>query len=107
MEFDVAKDMAPWKTPKDHPFTIACSEALESVGQEVAYGYWSFGTDGSKTAGIDRKPTIGYSGMQEQYAHTPIDKCRTDYIELAIAGNASIFLKSSEMDKEEFKKLEF
>jgi hypothetical protein len=45
--------------------------------------------------------------MQEQYAHTPIDKCRTDYIELAIAGNASIFLKSSEMDKEEFKKLEF
>ncbi|PKM84308.1 MAG: peptidase dimerization protein [Firmicutes bacterium HGW-Firmicutes-11] len=107
MEFDVAKDMAPWKTPKDHPFTKACAEALESVGQEVSYGYWSFGTDGSKTAGIDKKPTIGFSGMQEQYAHTPIDKCRTDFIELAIAGNASIFLKSSEMDKEEFKKLEF
>lgn len=107
IEFDVAKDMAPWKTPKDHPFTKACASALEAVGQEVNYGYWSFGTDGSKTAGIDRKPTIGYSAMQEQYAHTPFDKCRLDYIELAIAGNAAIFLKSSEMKKEEFKKLVF
>ncbi|MDD2215767.1 MAG: M20/M25/M40 family metallo-hydrolase, partial [Eubacteriales bacterium] len=107
MEFDVAKDMAPWKTPKDHPFAKACASALEAVGQEVNYGYWSFGTDGSKTAGIDRKPTIGYSAMQEQYAHTPFDKCRLDYIELAIAGNAAIFLKSSEMNKEEFKKLVF
>lgn len=107
MEFKVAKDMAPWKTPKDHPFTKACAAALEEVGQEVSYGYWSFGTDGSKTAGIDRKPTIGYSAMQEQFAHTPFDKCRLDFIELAIAGNAAIFLKGSEMDKGDFKKLEF
>jgi hypothetical protein len=45
--------------------------------------------------------------MQEQFAHTPYDKCRTDFIELAIAGNVSIFLKASEMKKEDFKKLEF
>ena len=107
LEFEVPKDMAPWKTPKDHPFTKACARALEAVGQEVTYGYWSFGTDGSKTAGIDRKPTIGYSAMQEQYAHTPFDKCRIDFIEKAIAGNAAIFLMSSEMKKEDFKKLEF
>ncbi|NLP29618.1 MAG: M20/M25/M40 family metallo-hydrolase [Clostridiales bacterium] len=107
LEFEVAKDMAPWKTPKDHPFVQAAASALEAVGQEVSYGYWSFGTDGSKTAGIDRKPTIGYSAMQEQYAHTPYDKCRLDFIEKAIAGNAAIFLKSSLMKKEDFKKLEF
>lgn len=107
LHFKVTKEMAPWKTPKDHPFVKACAEALEAVGQEVDYGYWSFCTDGSKTAGIDRKPTIGYSAMQEQYAHTPFDKCRTDYIEKAIAGNAAIFLKSSLLRKEDFKKLVF
>jgi len=96
-----------WKMKKDHPFTRACAEALEAVGQPVKYGHWSFATDGSVTAGYYKKPTIGFSAMQEQFAHTPYDKCRTDFIELAIAGNASIFLKASEMAKEDFKKLEF
>lgn len=107
MEIEASKDMAPWKTPKDHPFTKACAEAIEAVGQEVKYGYWDFGTDGSKTAGIDRKPTIGFSAMQEQFAHTPYDKVRTDFIEKAIAGNTAIFLKASECGPETFKKLEF
>lgn len=107
MEIEATKDMDPWKTPKDHPFTKACASALEAVGQEAKYGYWDFGTDGSKTAGIDRKPTIGFSAMQEQYAHTPYDKVRTDFIEKAIAGNAAIFLKASESEQETFKKLEW
>ncbi|MCG8485000.1 MAG: M20/M25/M40 family metallo-hydrolase, partial [Clostridia bacterium] len=107
MEIEATKDMAPWKTPKDHPFTKVCTEAIEAVGQEAKYGYWDFGTDGSKTAGIDRKPTIGYSAMQEQYAHTPYDKVRTDFIEKSIAGNAAIFLKASTCGPETFKKLEF
>lgn len=97
----------PWKTPKDHPFTQACAAALEAVQLIVSYGYWSFATDGGVTAGKYRKPTIGFSGMQEQYAHTPFDKCRTDYIERSIAGNAAIFLKASEMNKEDFTKLSF
>lgn len=107
MEIEATKDMAPWKMSKDHPFTKACAEAIEAVGQEVKYGYWDFGTDGSKTAGIDRKPTIGYSAMQEQFAHTPYDKVRTDFIEKSIAGNAAIFLKASACGPETFKKLEF
>lgn len=96
-----------WKIKKDHPFTQACAAALENVGQPVKYGYWSFATDAAVTAGQHRKPTIGYSGMQEQFAHTPFDKCRTDYIEKAMAGNAAIFLTASEMKKEDFKKLDF
>ncbi len=107
MEIEGTKDMDPWKTPKDHPFVKACAEALEAVGQEVKYGYWDFGTDGSKTAGIDRKPTIGYSAMQEQYAHTPYDKVRTDFIEKAIAGSAAIYIKSSEANLDTFKALEW
>ena len=105
MEYDAAKDMAPWKTPKDHSFVKAAAEALEELGQTVKYGYWDFGTDGSKTAGIDRKPTIGYSPMQEQYAHTPYDKVRTDFIEKALAGNAAIFLKVTEAGPDAFEKL--
>lgn len=107
VEIEAAKDMAPWKISKDHGFTKACAAALEAVGQEVKYGYWSFGTDCSKTAGIDRKPSIGYSGMQEQYAHTPYDKVRVDFIEKSIAGNAAIFLKASEAEKDAFEKLTF
>lgn len=96
-----------WKIKKDHPFTKACAAALESVEQTVRYGYWSFATDCAVTAGHYRKPTIGYSGMQEQFAHTPFDKCRTDYIEKAMAGNAAIFLNASAMKKDEFTALDF
>lgn len=107
MAYEATKDMAPWKTARDHGFVKAASEALQELGQPVKYGYWDFGTDGSKTAGIDRKPTIGYSPMQEQYAHTPYDKVRTDFIEKAVAGNAAIFLKVTEAGPEAFKKLEW
>jgi putative selenium metabolism hydrolase len=97
----------PWKIQKTHPFTKACAEGLLAVGQPVQYGHWSFGTDGCVTAAEFGRPTIGYSAMQEQFAHTPFDKCRLDYIALAIAGNVSIFLKASELNKEDFIRLEF
>lgn len=107
VEMEGPKVSEAWKIKKDHPFVVACAQALKDVGQPVNYGHWSFATDGSVTAGHYRKPTIGYSAMQEQFAHTPYDKCRTDYIELAIAGNTAIFFRASEMKKEDFKKLEF
>ncbi|MCB2294111.1 M20/M25/M40 family metallo-hydrolase [Clostridium algoriphilum] len=93
VEYEAVKDMSPWKIAEDHPFVLAAAEGLKEVGQTVKYGYWEFGTDASKTAGIDRKPTIGYSPMQEQYAHTPYDKVRTDFISKALIGNVAIFLK--------------
>lgn len=102
-----SKVSEPWKMPKDHNFTKACAAALEAVQLPVHYGYWSFATDGGVTAGKYKKPTIGFSGMQEQYAHTPYDKCRTDYIEQSIAGNVAIFLKASELDKKDFTELSF
>lgn len=105
MEYEVEKNMFPWKTAQDHPFVQAAAAALTEVGQEVKYGRWDFGTDGSKTAGIDRKPTIGYSPMQEQYAHTPFDKVRTDFLEKSVAGNAAIFLKVVEAGPEAYEEI--
>lgn len=105
VEYDALKVMSPWKISKEHNFVIAAKEALENVNQNVKYGYWDFATDASKTAGIDKKPTIGYSPMQEQYAHTPYDKVRTDYIVKATIGNAAIFITASEGSSETFKLL--
>ena len=107
VEYEAVKDLSPWKISEDHPFVLAAAAGLEEVGQIVKYGYWDFGTDASKTAGIDRKPTIGYSPMQEQYAHTPYDKVRTDFIGKALIGNVAIFLKVTSCGKEAFQALKW
>jgi putative selenium metabolism hydrolase len=107
MAYDIQKEMNPWKISKEHAFTQAAAAALEMVGQTVEYGYWDFGTDASKTCGIDRKPTIGYSPMQEQYAHTPYDKCRTDFMKIALEGNVAIFLNAASQSGSAFEKVEW
>ena len=107
MSYDIEKIMAPWKVAENHPFVAAAAGALEAMGQEVKYGYWDFGTDASKTCGHDRKPTIGYSPMQEQYAHTPYDKCRLDFMLTALEGNTAIFINAAEAGKEAYEKVEW
>jgi putative selenium metabolism hydrolase len=101
------KIMNAWKISTEHAFVEAAAAALEAMGQTVKYGYWDFGTDASKTCGIDRKPTIGYSPMQEQYAHTPYDKCRTDFMKTALEGNAAIFLNVASQGPEAYEKVEW
>ena len=39
--------------------------------------------------------------MQEFYCHRPVDRARLDFMEKALAGNVSIFLSLSELDKSE------
>lgn len=107
MTYEAAKDMAPWKIAEDHPFVKSAAAALETLGQTVKYGYWDFGTDASKTCGIDRKPTIGYSPMQEQYAHTPYDKCRTDFMKTGLQGNVAIFLNVTAAGEDAYTKIEW
>jgi acetylornithine deacetylase/succinyl-diaminopimelate desuccinylase-like protein len=92
-----------WKMQKEHSFIKAAAEGLSAVLQPIKYGYWDFGTDLSKVCGTDKKPVVGYSPMQEQYCHRPVDKVRIDYMEKALSGNVSIFIKMVELPKEAFK----
>ncbi len=91
-----------WKLEQDHPVTLACAAGLTEIGQEVKFGYWDFGTDLPVTHARYNIPSLGYSPMQEFYCHRPIDKVRIDYMEKAIAGNVSIFMKLSELSKGDF-----
>lgn len=96
LEMPLVKDVLPWKQPVDHPFTLACQEGLDTLGYSYKRDYWIFATDMSLNCGRDHKPCIGYSPMQEQYAHTPYDKVRVDYMMEALSGNVGIFLAAGE-----------
>ena len=91
-----------WIIEKHHPFVKACTEGLESVGEEVNYGYWNFGTDVPQVGTIMKKPAIGYSGTQEYCIHSPHEMARLDYLKRSLVGNISMFLKISELPKESF-----
>lgn len=96
------KTMAAWKYDTGHPIIQCAAAALRGIGQHAAFGYWDFGTDASKTAGIDDKITFGYSPMQEQYAHTPFDKVRTDFMIKALEGHLAIYLQLAQCSRDAF-----
>lgn len=91
-----------WKISPEHPFTKAAAAGLTTIGQPVKYGYWDFGTDLSVISGREKKPSIGYSPMQEFYCHRPIDKVRIDYMVKALAGNVAIFRELTRLNKNDF-----
>lgn len=84
------KYMMPWYVEPDHPFVIKAVEALKQVGQNPGFGKWDFGTDASYVTGVLGIPTIGYSCMEEKYAHTPYDRVKIDDLIKSVAGNAAI-----------------
>jgi len=87
---EVEKYMLAWMVEKDHPLVLKAVEALSKIGQKPGFGKWDFGTDASYVTGVKGIPTIGYSPMEEKYAHTPYDRCRIDYLVESVAGNAAI-----------------
>ena len=87
------KYMHAWVTEQDHVFVKDCISALNKIGQSPSFGRWDFGTDASYITGVLGIPSIGYSPMEEQYAHRPIDRCNIDKIIKATAGNAAIALE--------------
>lgn len=84
------KYMHAWATEKDNPLVVNCLSALNAIGQKPSIGRWNFGTDASYVTGVLNIPTVGYSPMEEHYAHRPIDRCDISKIVLATAGNAAI-----------------
>lgn len=84
------KYMHAWALETDHPMVTACVAALKQVGQNPGFGRWDFGTDASYVTGVLGIPSIGYSPMEEKYAHTPKDRCDIEKIITATIGNAAI-----------------
>lgn len=70
-EKEVQKHHPVWIVEKDHPVVRKTAKALNKLGCKAKTGYFIGGIDGSMTAGIMGIPTIGYSGADENLAHTP------------------------------------
>jgi len=89
-EKKVQKYHPPWITDENNPFVKKTLLALKKIGQEPKIGYWQFGTDGSLTASLLGIPTIGYSGMEERFAHTPEEMVNIQMMMKSLEGYFSI-----------------
>lgn len=89
-EKEVQKYHPPWMTAESHPFVQKTLLALKKIGQNPQIDYWKSGTDGSLTAGLMEIPTIGYSGLEERYVHTPEDRVNIEMMMQSLEGYFSI-----------------
>jgi len=87
---ELEKLIAAWSVAPDNEYVQACGTALAAIGQQPGFGKWDFATDASFVTSVMGIPTIGYSPMEEQYAHTPVDRVSIEKIIAAVAGNAAI-----------------
>lgn len=87
---EVSKYHPPWITAVDHPFVAKTMTALKKVGQFPEINYWKFGTDGSMSAALLGIPTIGYSGTEEKYAHTPEEQVNIEMMLKSFEGYHAI-----------------
>lgn len=86
----VQKHHPMWTIDKEHPVVTQVLHALQRVGQDPEISYWKFGTDGGMTAGRMGITTIGYSGAEEHYAHTPEEMISIDMMMQSLEGYVSI-----------------
>ena len=89
-EKEVFKQHPPWITDENHPLVLKAILALKKIGQTPKIKYWKFGTDGSMTAALMGIPTIGYSGTEERYAHTPAEMVNIEMMMQSLKGYFSI-----------------
>jgi len=89
-EKEVQKYHPPWIVDEADPLVKRSLKALRAIGQNPQINYWKFGTDGSMTAGLLSIPTIGYSGTEEGYAHTPEEMVNIDMMMQSLNGYYAI-----------------
>ena len=89
-EKEVQKYHPPWLVDEADPLVKRSIKALRAIGQNPQINYWKFGTDGSMTAGLLSIPTIGYSGTEEGYAHTPEEMVSIDMMMQSLNGYYAI-----------------
>lgn len=99
-EKEVKKYHPPWIVREDNPYVKKSIAALKKIGQEPQLKYWKFGTDGSMTASLMNIPTIGYSGTEERYAHTPKEMVNIDMMLKSLEGYYAITSELLNINKE-------
>jgi putative selenium metabolism hydrolase len=67
---EVQKHHPVWIVDKNHPYVQTTCRALQRIGLPGKTGYFVGGVDGSLTAGLMGIPSIGFSGANEDLAHT-------------------------------------
>jgi len=97
-EKKVKKYHPAWVTDEKNIFVQKTLTALKKVGQQPKTGYWRAGTDGSMTAGLMGIPTIGYSGMEEKYIHSPEERVNIDKMIQSLEGYVSIICELLNID---------
>lgn len=100
-EKEVRKYHPPWITDEGDPFVQKSIQALKKIGQNPDIKYWKFGTDGSMTASLMGISTIGYSGTEEHYAHTPKEIVNIDMMMQSLDGYYAIITKLLGLELEE------
>ncbi len=101
-EKEVQKYHPPWITDEEHPLVQKTLLAVKKIGQHPEIKYWKFGTDGSMTAALMGIPTIGYSGTEERYAHTPDERVNIEMIMQSLEGYFSIISELLELEPDQF-----
>jgi putative selenium metabolism hydrolase len=101
-ETEVQKYHPPWITDEEHPFVQKALRALKKVGQNPEIKYWKFGTDGSMTSALMGIPTIGYSGTEERFAHTPTEMVNIEMMMQSFDGYFSIISELLELKPDQF-----
>jgi len=101
-EKEVQKYHPPWITDEEHPLVQKTLLALKKIGQHPEIKYWKFGTDGSMTSALMGIPTIGYSGTEERYAHTPDEMVNMEMMMQSLEGYLSIISELLELEPDQF-----
>lgn len=90
------KAKPPWLIPADHPKVIKAWNAMRKLGHEPEFGYSTYATDGSHTAGILGIPTISYGPGEEELAHTSQERVGVTSLIESAAGNVAIAMAITE-----------
>ena len=100
-EKEVQKYHPPWITDEEHTFVQKTLRALKRIGQNPEIKYWKFGTDGSMTSALMDIPTIGYSGTEECFAHTPTEMVNIEMMMQSLEGYFSIISELLELEPDQ------
>ena len=79
-----------WKLEKNHHVVEAALSGLESAGIRAELDTYDFCSNGSRSAGIEGIPTIGFGPSREELAHIRDEYIEVSELERAVEGYAAL-----------------